>query len=72
MASGDSGTRDVLLEDIRSTLRFLAEGHVSHTEKFDAMGNKIVTTKKKVKLSSAEARKKKKGKLKRDLCIFYY
>lgn len=31
-------------------------------EKFDAMGNKIVSTKKKAKLSSAELRKKKKGK----------
>lgn len=30
-------------------------------EKFDAMGNKIVNTKKKVKLTSSEARKKKKG-----------
>lgn len=32
-------------------------------EKFDAMGNKIVSTKKKAKLTSSEARKKKKGKL---------
>lgn len=31
-------------------------------EKFDAMGNKIVSTKKKAKLTSSEARKKKKGK----------
>ena len=31
-------------------------------DKFDAMGNKIVTTKKKAKLTSSEARKKKKGK----------
>jgi elongation factor 3 len=31
-------------------------------DKFDAMGNKIVSTKKKAKLSSSEARKKKKGK----------
>jgi elongation factor 3 len=34
-------------------------------EKFDAMGNKIVSTKKKAKLSSSEARKKKKGKSRR-------
>jgi elongation factor 3 len=31
-------------------------------DKFDAMGNKIVSTKKKAKLTSSEARKKKKGK----------
>lgn len=31
-------------------------------DKFDAMGNKIVSTKKKAKLSSSELRKKKKGK----------
>jgi elongation factor 3 len=34
-------------------------------EKFDAMGNKIVSTKKKVKLSSSEARKKKKDRMAR-------
>ncbi|KOS22658.1 Elongation factor 3 [Escovopsis weberi] len=34
-------------------------------EKFDAMGNKIVTAKKKVKLSSAEMRKKKKDRMAR-------
>ncbi|KAI6890744.1 Elongation factor [Hortaea werneckii] len=34
-------------------------------EKFDAMGNKIETTKKKVKLSSAELRKKKKDRMAR-------
>ncbi|PQE28698.1 elongation factor 3 protein [Rutstroemia sp. NJR-2017a WRK4] len=34
-------------------------------EKFDAMGNKIVSTKKKAKLSSAELRKKKKDRMAR-------
>ena len=34
-------------------------------EKFDAMGNKIESTKKKVKLSSAELRKKKKDRMAR-------
>ncbi|KAG7694998.1 hypothetical protein KL930_001321 [Ogataea haglerorum] len=34
-------------------------------EKFDAMGNKIVTSKKKAKLSSAELRKKKKERMKK-------
>ncbi|GKT59607.1 elongation factor 3 [Colletotrichum tofieldiae] len=34
-------------------------------EKFDAMGNKIVSTKKKVKLSSSELRKKKKDRMAR-------
>ncbi|KAK1522343.1 ABC transporter [Colletotrichum costaricense] len=34
-------------------------------EKFDAMGNKIVNTKKKVKLSSSELRKKKKDRMAR-------
>lgn len=34
-------------------------------DKFDAMGNKIVTAKKKAKLSSAELRKKKKERMKR-------
>lgn len=32
-------------------------------ERFDAMGNKIDSTKKKVKLSSAELRKKKKDRM---------
>jgi elongation factor 3 len=34
-------------------------------DKFDAMGNKIVSTKKKAKLSSAELRKKKKDRMAR-------
>jgi elongation factor 3 len=34
-------------------------------EKFDAMGNKIVSTKKAKKLSSAELRKKKKERMAR-------
>jgi elongation factor 3 len=34
-------------------------------EKFDAMGNKIVSTKKKAKLTSSEARKKKKDRMAR-------
>jgi elongation factor 3 len=39
----------------------LKQGDDEEEEKFDAMGNKIVNTKKKAKLSSSEARKKKKG-----------
>ena len=35
-------------------------------EKFDAMGNKIESTKKKAKLTSSEARKKKKERMVRD------
>ncbi len=40
----------------------LKQGDDDEEDKFDAMGNKIVTTKKKAKLTSSEARKKKKGK----------
>lgn len=41
----------------------LKQGDDDEEDKFDAMGNKIVSTKKKAKLTSSEARKKKKGKL---------
>lgn len=41
--------------------RLKADGD-EEEEKFDAMGNKIVSTKKKAKLTSSELRKKKKGK----------
>jgi elongation factor 3 len=40
----------------------LKAGEDDEEEKFDAMGNKIVSTKKAAKLSSSELRKKKKGK----------
>jgi elongation factor 3 len=40
----------------------LKQGDDDEEDKFDAMGNKIVSTKKKAKLTSSEARKKKKGK----------
>lgn len=40
----------------------LKQGDGDEEDKFDAMGNKIVSTKKKAKLTSSEARKKKKGK----------
>ncbi|POS87445.1 putative elongation factor 3, partial [Erysiphe pulchra] len=41
------------------------KGEEDEEEKFDAMGNKIVSTKKKAKLSSAEQRKKKKERMAR-------
>ena len=41
-------------------------------DKFDAMGNKIVSTKKKAKLTSSELRKKKKGKFKMSTLITVY
>ncbi|KAI6247539.1 Elongation factor 3 [Erysiphe necator] len=41
------------------------KGEEDEEEKFDAMGNKIVSTKKKAKLSSAELRKKKKERMAR-------
>ncbi|RKF64481.1 Elongation factor 3 [Erysiphe neolycopersici] len=41
------------------------KGEEEEEEKFDAMGNKIVSTKKKAKLSSAELRKKKKERMAR-------
>ncbi|KAL0472600.1 elongation factor 3 [Neurospora intermedia] len=43
----------------------LKEDDGEEEEKFDAMGNKIVSTKKKAKLSSAELRKKKKERMAR-------
>ncbi|KAK4130690.1 ARM repeat-containing protein [Trichocladium antarcticum] len=43
----------------------LKEGDDDEEEKFDAMGNKIASTKKKVKLSSSELRKKKKDRMAR-------
>jgi len=44
--------------------RLKADGD-DEEEKFDAMGNKIVSTKKKAKLTSSEARKKKKDRMAR-------
>jgi elongation factor 3 len=41
------------------------KGEEEEEEKFDAMGNKLETTKKKAKLSSAELRKKKKERMAR-------
>jgi len=41
------------------------KGEDAEEEKFDAMGNKIESTKKKAKLSSAELRKKKKDRMAR-------
>ncbi|KAJ4405929.1 translational elongation factor EF-1 alpha [Neurospora sp. IMI 360204] len=43
----------------------LKEDDGEEEDKFDAMGNKIVSTKKKAKLSSAELRKKKKDRMAR-------
>jgi len=39
------------------------KGEEEEEERFDAMGNKIESTKKKAKLSSAELRKKKKDRM---------
>ncbi|KAK6413030.1 translational elongation factor EF-1 alpha, partial [Oleoguttula sp. CCFEE 5521] len=41
------------------------KGDGDEEEKFDAMGNKIESTKKKAKLTSAELRKKKKDRMAR-------
>ncbi|KAI0193859.1 ABC transporter [Astrocystis sublimbata] len=43
----------------------LKAGEDDEEDKFDAMGNKIVSTKKKAKLTSSEARKKKKDRMAR-------
>jgi len=56
-------------DEVSPKIRVLSSGHVltptQEEEKFDAMGNKIVSTKKAKKLSSAELRKKKKERMAR-------
>merc|ERR1711939_232298 len=60
----------VAVEKLRSMLNNKKDANANQAgeeeeEKFDAMGNKIESTKKKVKLSSAELRKKKKDRMAR-------